>query len=190
MFTLETDRLILRDWKRADWKEVQTYANDPEVSKYMIWGPNTEAQTKEFIDTAMDAAYSKPRRGYELAMVWKETDTIIGGFGLQITGKENANAMIGYVLHRAYWGKGVVTEAAERMMLFGFTQLNLHRIYATCDTENIGSYRVMEKLGMRREAHFVQDTFIKERWRDTYSYAILETEWRARKPADTAGGAR
>lgn len=179
MFTLETDRLILRDWKRADWKDVQTYATDPEVSKFMVWGPNTDAETKEFIDIAMDAAASRPRRGYELAIVLKETEKIIGGFGLQVVGKENATAMIGYVLHRDFWGKGIVTEAAERMMVFGFTTLNLHRMYATCDTENIGSSRVMEKCGMRREAHFKQDMFIKGKWRDTYSYAILESEWRS-----------
>jgi RimJ/RimL family protein N-acetyltransferase len=178
MFTLETERLLLRDWKRADWKDVQSYATDPEVSRYMIWGPNSEAQTKEFIETAIDVAYSKPRRGYELAIVWKETESIIGGFGLQIMGKESATAMIGYVLHRQHWGRGVVTEAARGMMTFGFTKLNLHRIYATCDTENVGSYRVMEKLGMRREGQFMQDTFIKGRWRDTYLYAILEKEWR------------
>jgi RimJ/RimL family protein N-acetyltransferase len=190
MFTLETERLLLRDWKRTDWKEVQAYATDPEVYKHMIWGPNSEAQTKEFIETAIDISYVKPRRGYELAIVWKETDSIIGGFGLQVMGKENANAMIGYVLHREYWGRGVVTEAAKGMMVFGFTRLNLHRIYATCDTENVGSYRVMEKIGMRREGHFKQDTFIKGRWRDTYLYAILEKEWRVlRDKAGTSGGA-
>jgi RimJ/RimL family protein N-acetyltransferase len=181
MFTLETERLVLRDWKRADWKEVQTYAGDPEVSKYMIWGPNTEAETKEFIETAVDIAASKPRRGYELAMILKESEKVIGGFGLQITGKENATGMVGYVLHRNYWGQGFVTEAAERMMVFGFTQLNLHRIYATCDTENIGSARVMEKCGMRKEAHFIEDLMIKGKWRDTYLYAILDREWRARR---------
>jgi len=179
MFTLESDRIIFRDWKRPDWKDAQTYASDPEVSKFMVWGPNSERETKDFIETAIDAAYIKPRRGYELAMVLKETDHVIGGIGLQIMGKEAATAMIGYVLHRDHWGKGIVSEATQRLMLFGFTELKLHRMYATCDTENVGSYRVMEKCGMRREGTFLKDMFIKGHWRDTYLYAILEDEWRA-----------
>lgn len=178
MFTLETERLILRDWQRQDWKHAHTYASDPEVSKYMIWGPNTEAQTKDFIDTAIEAARSKPRRGYELATVLKGSNEIIGGCGMQIVGKENATAMIGYVLRRDHWGKGITTEAALRLTKFGFDELKLHRIYATCDTENVGSARVLQKCGMRKEAHFIEDMFIKSKWRDTFLFAILESEWR------------
>lgn len=187
MFTLESDRLILKDWRRSDWKDAHSYASDPEVSKYMIWGPNSEKETKEFIDTAIEVARAKPRRGYELAMMLKETNSIVGGCGLQVVGQESATAMIGYVLHRNFWGKGLVTEAALRIIDFGFTDLKLHRVYATCDVENIGSARVMEKCGMRREAHFVKDMYIKKHWRDTYLYAILEAEWQARGTVSGAG---
>jgi len=187
MFTLETDRLILKDWKRSDWKDAQTYASDPEVSKFMIWGPNTEAETKDFINSAMEVASARPRRGYELALVLKETNSIVGGCGLQVVGKEHATAMVGYVLHRSLWGKGLMTEAALRIIEFGFTDLKLHRVYATCDVENIGSARVLEKCGMRREAHFVKDMYIKKHWRDTYLYAILESEWRGRGTTSGAG---
>lgn len=177
MFTLESDRLLLRDWMRADWKEAQVYSSDSEVCKHMIWGPNTERDTKDFIDTAIEISRIKPRRGYELAVVHREDNRVIGGCGMQIVGPTGTTAMIGYVLNREYWGRGIMTEAADLLMEFGFGKLNLHRIYATCDTENKASERIMQKLGMRREGHFVKDTFIKERWRDSYLYAILEEEW-------------
>lgn len=176
-FTLESDRLLLRDWLRADWKEAQEYSSDPAVCKYMIWGPNTERETKDFIDTAIEISRIKPRRGYELALILKEEERLIGGCGMQIVGPNSTTAMIGYVLNRNYWNRGIMTEAANLLLEFGFGKLNLHRIYATCDTENSGSERIMQKLGMRREGQFVKDTFIKERWRDSYLYAILEEEW-------------
>lgn len=181
MFTLETDRLILRDWKRSEWRDAHTYAQDAEVSKFMIWGPNSEKETKEFVNNAVDHASIRPRRSFELAMFHRESDRIIGGCGMQIVGAEAATGMIGYVLNREFWGQGITSEASRRLLRFGFEDLKLHRIYATCDTENIGSARVLEKCGMRKEAHFVQDMFIKGRWRDTFLFAILKEEWRTLK---------
>lgn len=176
MFTLETERLTLRDWKRSDWKDAHEYAKDPEVSKYMMWGPNTERETKDFIDMAVELALVKPRRGYELAIHLHEANKIIGGCGMQIA-QNGLSAMIGYTLHRDHWGKGIGTEAARRLMFFGFEELGMHRMYATCDVDNQGSAHILEKLGMRREAHFVEDCMIHGKWRDTYLYAILAREW-------------
>src|SRR4030095_7756665 len=108
--------------------------------------------------TAIEISRIKPRRGYELALILKEEEKVIGGCGMQIVGQTSTTAMIGYVLNRNYWNRGIMTEAANLLLEFGFGKLNLHRIYATCDTENTGSERIMQKLGMRREGHFVKDT--------------------------------
>ncbi len=176
MFSLETERLTLRDWKRSDWKDAHEYASDPDVSKYMLWGPNSESETKNFIDMAMELAYVKPRRSYELAIVFKEIDKLIGGCGIQIS-QNGLSAMIGYTLRRDQWGKGIGTEAAKRLLFFGFEEMGLHRIYATCDVDNYGSRHILEKCGMRREAHFIEDCNVRGKWRDTYLYAILQREW-------------
>jgi ribosomal-protein-alanine N-acetyltransferase len=90
----------------------------------------------------------------------------------------NRNADIGYVLNRKYWGHGYMTESACTILDVAFKQLKLHRVWATCDTRNRSSYRVMERLGMRREGLFVKDAMEKGEWRDTYLYAILAEEWR------------
>jgi RimJ/RimL family protein N-acetyltransferase len=82
------------------------------------------------------------------------------------------------VLNRKYWGHGYMTESACAILEVAFKQLKLHRVWATCDTRNRSSYRVMERLGMRREGLFVKDAMEKGEWRDTYLYAILAEEWR------------
>ena len=74
---------------------------------------------------------------------------------------------------------GYATEASEALLAFGFDKLELHRVIATCDVGNASSARVLEKIGMRREAQFREDAWIRGVWRDSYLYAILEEEWRA-----------
>ena len=86
---------------------------------------------------------------------------------------------IGYCLASAYWRQGLGAEAAHTMLRLGFDRLKLRRIWAECDVRNAGSYGIMEKLGMRREALFRQDKPSRDGWRDSYLYAILADEWPA-----------
>ncbi|MBZ0188838.1 MAG: GNAT family N-acetyltransferase [Candidatus Obscuribacterales bacterium] len=179
MLAIETQRLILRDWTLADSKSAQEYAACPEVCKFMVWGPNSDSETRDFIRRSIDLSKERPRQSFELAMVLKDENVVAGGIGLHINDRANQSAMIGYVLNRNYWGQGLVTEAARRLLELGFGELSLHRICATCDAENVGSQRVLEKCGMRREAHYKQDMLIKGQWRDSFFYAILQEEWQA-----------
>jgi RimJ/RimL family protein N-acetyltransferase len=176
---LETDRLILRDFKATDWKDVHEYAIDPDVVKFMEWGPNTVEQTQFFVDVAIEKQREKPRQTFEFAVVLKESAKLIGAAGLRVNAGNDRCADIGYCYNQKYWRKGYSTEACLRLMKMGFDELELHRIYATCDLENIGSAGVLKKCGMRQEAHFVQDKNIKGRWRDTLLFAILDEEWDA-----------
>ncbi len=176
---LTTTRLLLREFVHADWESVQVYSGDPEVAKFVEWGPNTPAETKNFVRRAIDLSKDRPRQSFELAVIMQSTGKLIGGCGLTITLPKFKTAAIGYVLHRDFWGQGVATEAAQALVKFGFEQLGLHRIYATCDSLNPGSARVMQKCGMRFEGEFKEDMLIKGSWRDTKLYAILENEWRA-----------
>jgi len=86
-------------------------------------------------------------------------------------------AYIGYFLSRGSWGKGYATEVGRALLSFGFDQLKLLRIWAWCDTENSASVRVLEKLGMRREAHFRKSVMVQGGWRDCFVYGILRDEW-------------
>ena len=91
-----------------------------------------------------------------------------------------AKTEIGYWVRTSETGKGYATEAAGAMLAFAFSELKLHRVHGDCDDRNIASARVMEKLGMRREAHFIQNVWIKDEWKDSLNFAMLDHEWAAR----------
>lgn len=175
---LVTDRVHIREVAAGDLPDVNAYGSDPEVVRYMPWGPNTLEETREFIERTIEQQRAEPRQAYEMGMVLRETGRLIGGVGLRLHGDPPAQGDIGYILRRDLWGRGYVTEAARAMLAFGFREFGLHRIWATCDVRNVGSYRVMEKLGMRREAHHLQDVWLHGEWRDSYLYAILDSEFK------------
>lgn len=181
MVNIQTNRLILREFEDEDWVSVHEYAKDVEVSKYMEWGPNTEKETRNFVKGARTFRRDDPRRHYEMAIMHKEDKKLVGGCGLTIFDAGLRQAALGYTLHREYWNKGIATEAASCLVRYGFEELGLHRIHATCDVLNIGSAAVMKKLGMRQEGHFLEERLIKGSWRNTFLYAILASEWRAKE---------
>jgi ribosomal-protein-alanine N-acetyltransferase len=175
MVTISTDRLVLREFVRDDFEAIHQYASDPEVVKYMPWGPNTRDETRRFIERRIQALVVQPRTDYNLAITID--DELIGGCGLVIRSQSNKNAEIGYCLKKDMWGKGIATEATASLIRFGFSELRLHRLFALCDTENHGSYHVMEKNGMKREGVLRDEKNIRGEWRDSYIYSILENEW-------------
>jgi len=180
-FPIETERLLLREFRPADQDDIHAYASDPEVVRLMIWGPNTPDATRIYLERALKAQQSWPRAEVALGIELKAERRLIGSIGLRIKDEQNRAADLGYVLNRAYWGQGYTVEAARAAVDAAFRVLNLHRVWATCDPRNRASYRVMEKLGMRREAHFRKDVLEKGEWRDSYLYAILAEEWLAGK---------
>lgn len=176
MVVIRTKRLILRDFNETDWQAVHGYASDPEVVRYMDWGPNTEEETKVFIRRSISHQKEKPRRNYTLAIILKAEDRLIGSCGLHVANPDNREGWLGYCLNRHFWGQGYATETAKALLRFGFQQLGLHRIYATCDPANIASVHVLEKIGMQREGHLREHKWAKGRWRDSLLYAILDSE--------------
>jgi ribosomal-protein-alanine N-acetyltransferase len=172
---IATNRLVIRDFVLEDWMDVHSYASDADVTKYMIWGPNTEKDTNDFIQRTIAMQQQQLRIDFELAVVLKETNTLIGGSGIHIT--EPNIGEIGYCFNPLYWQKGYASEAAAALTHYGFKTLGLHRIYATCRPENIGSAKVMEKTGMQREGRLREHVWHKDKWHDSFLYSILAHEW-------------
>jgi RimJ/RimL family protein N-acetyltransferase len=171
---IRADRVLLRDFEQVDWQAVHGYASDPEVVRYMDWGPNTEDETKSFVKRSITVQQEEPRRDFVLAVVLERR--LIGGCGIHISDPKNREGWIGYCLNRGFWGRGIGTETARALVAFGFDRLGLHRIFATCDPENVASARVLEKTGMQREGRLRERTWRKGRWLDCVLYAILDHE--------------
>ena len=174
---LQTGRLTLRELSADDFEAVHLYASDPEVVAYVPWGPNTEHDTRTFLEQNAQSAMARPRLDHVLGIVPAGQDRLVGTVGLYVSPDDQGQAMLGYVLSRTAWGQGYATEAAAAMLELGFLVLDLRRIWAACDPDNRGSIRVLEKIGMTREGRLRDDTVIRGRVRDTLRWGILEREW-------------
>lgn len=155
---IETERLIFRKFAEDDLDLLVEQRSDPDVNKY-LGGParqNREALEKriKFYMSCCDEF------GFGMcAMMWKETGEMIGSAGLQPL-EDTGEIEVGYSIIKDYWGRGIGTEAASAWMRYGFTTAGLQRIVAVAHEENLGSRRIMEKLGMRyekTEPHYGED---------------------------------
>lgn len=106
---LETDRLIIREILETDWKSIHSYTSMTEVTQHTAWGPNTEEDTRAYVQFVLDTQQAHPREGFELAICLKSDGTLLGGVGIHVM--EKTNAEIGYVLNPTYQGKGYAAEA-------------------------------------------------------------------------------
>jgi RimJ/RimL family protein N-acetyltransferase len=182
---LETPSLVLRELATDDGPAVHEYASDAEVVRYLDWGPSTVDETAQFLAVARTAREALPRTVYHLAIVLRATGNLVGGCRIEIRSAANGVGDLGYVLARPHWGRGYATEATRALVGFGFEQLALHRIWATCDVRNAASARVLEKIGMEREGLLRHSVRRKGEWQDSYLYAILEPDWRGERPGRT-----
>jgi RimJ/RimL family protein N-acetyltransferase len=174
---LITERLILREFIKEDWPDMLAYQSDPLYLRYYEWTDRTPEAVQEFVQMFLDQQQEQPRRKFQLAVTLKAGHQLIGTCGIRLKTADAREGDIGYELSPAYWGQGYATEAARAIVQFGFAELRLHRIWSWCIADNVGSWRVMEKIGMRREGRLRENEYFEERWWDTLLYAILDYEW-------------
>ncbi|RSM59658.1 N-acetyltransferase [Kibdelosporangium aridum] len=179
---IETDRLWLRVFTPADFDELYDIRSRPVVNRYLY----TEALSRVEVQAKLDERIAKmsrltaPGDSLMLAVVRKDTDAMIGDVVLNWLPGEHQQAEIGYVLHPDHYGHGFATEAARPLLRIAFEELKAHRVIGRIDGRNAASARVLSKLGMRQEAHFRENEFVKGEWTDEIVFAILASEWRDR----------
>ncbi len=173
---LETPRLLLREFVEDDWRAARAWDEDAEVARYLPYDAPDEAETRARLAKALARQAERPRRTFEFAITVKATAEVIGRMLLLVERPENGDAMIGFVLRRDRWGQGYVTEAVRATLDFGFDALGLSRIYGDADPRNVGSCRVMAKVGMRREATLLKTWWLKGEWCDSAIFAIRAEE--------------
>ena len=183
---IKTDRLVLRLMTLADHDDVLEWMADPEVARYQLYEPRTSPQVASHITKVAHATTLAADGDFiELAVVLPATaderDRVIGCIYFSLKRTDDLMAEIGWTVAVAHHGKGYAAEAASAMLDFAFRELALHRVYAELDPRNTSSVRLCERLGMRHEAHFVEDMMFKGAWANTGVYGILDREWAARR---------
>jgi RimJ/RimL family protein N-acetyltransferase len=162
-----------------DWQAVLTYQSDARYLKYHSQTHRTAEQVRDFVRGFIEWQGERPRTKYQLAIILRAQGRLIGTCGIRMESAGFRRANIGYEIAPTYWGRGYATEAARAIITFGFLELQLHRIWAHCLADNVASYQVLEKLGMRREGRLREEEWMRGQWWDTLVYGILDHEWRS-----------
>ena len=178
---IETERLILRDFVKDDWQRVLEYQSDPLYLRYNKWIERTPETVQEFVGWFLDQQEENPRIKFQLAVVLKSDNLLIGNCGVRMDKEDDVEANIGYEYDPKYWNRGYATEAAHAIVDFGFRHFGVHRIWADLVADNIGSAHVLEKLGMQLEGRLRDKTYFKGRWWDELIYATLAEDWELHK---------
>jgi RimJ/RimL family protein N-acetyltransferase len=181
MYPIETARLTVRPLVEADFEDFYAYDSMPEVARYLYWEPRGEAESREAFERHLRrTALERESDALVLGIVWREVGKVVGHVRLGWVSSDHQSGEVGFILNPAYQGHGLAIEAADVMLGLGFDGLRLHRIVGRCDGRNLPSARLMERLGMRREAHLVENEYVKGEWTDELIYAMLDREWQAR----------
>ena len=180
---LITDRLIVRPFEPADITALVEYlsSGDPMVERVMGIAPTPEAVDGYWGPMRRVDPFGDPE-WLSLMIHVKSEGRVIGnvGFGITVINPTHKLGCIGWSISPAYRGQGYATEAARAVLGFQFDHLGIHRVHARTGKANERSWKLMERLGMRREAHFrLGHTNLAGEWDDEFIYAILKSEWDA-----------
>lgn len=174
--TLETERLVLRRMKPDDYADMYEYARRKDVTEYLLWEPHPDRKTTHRYLYYIQDRY-KAGEFFDWAVILKEENKMIGTVGFSRIDEANSLAEVGYVINPVYHGNGYAPEALLEVMMFGFMELNLHRIEAKFMHGNDRSRRVMEKCGMRYEGCARDSMYVKGDFRSIHTYSILSDEF-------------
>ena len=174
---LTTPRLMLREFEGTDLSRPLPPGlaeKGPPVQSFDFRDPR---HVRAQILTALERAKDEPRRTFELAVVLRENGQLIGRAGAQLSAAEPREALVWFVSDPSTWNQGYLTEGSKALLAFCFKELKLHRVWAECNPKNVAAVKGMEALGLRREAHLIENVWLNG-WQDTAIYALLDREFR------------
>jgi RimJ/RimL family protein N-acetyltransferase len=177
---LATERLVLRPFTGGDFDALYAIHSDAEVARYLYNGPRDAAEVRGLLARKIEGATLSAEGDWlSAAVVLRETDDVVGDIALQLVSREHSLGELGFVFNPEHHGRGYATEAAAVFLRVAFEDFGLHRVIGRTEARNTASARVLEKIGMRREAHLVENEFVKGEWQSELVYALLDREWRA-----------
>jgi len=173
-------RLLYREFEESDADELRCFIEDPSQLEHMLLFIRDEAELADFMGFVLKDIGKPGRKEWHFALEEAGKPGFIGAVDLMIEHEAPSSAELGYWFKREAWGKGYATEASRFMLDFGFRVLKLHRIWGKCHVRNAASARVMEKLGMTLEGTVREHVWLRDHWRSSRLYSMLEHEWRGK----------
>jgi RimJ/RimL family protein N-acetyltransferase len=181
--TIQTERLRLRAFEAGDLEALYAIYSRPDVVRYLYESPRSPDEVAELLARKMGLrAIRGDGDTVSYAIELRGSSGAIGDCIVRLLSAAHRQGEIGFVLHPEHHGRGYATEAGRAMLAVAFEQLRLHRVVGRLEARNAASARVLERLGMRREAHLVENEWVKDEWQSELIYAVLDREWRAADP--------
>jgi RimJ/RimL family protein N-acetyltransferase len=175
---IETDRLTLRRYVENDYDDLLKLQSNPDVTRFLLYDVRTPEQVTEALTGRLaDVPMDSDGQALTVAVVLRDTGQHLGEVTLFMNSVEHRTGELGYVFHPESHGHGFAAEASVELLRLGFEELGLHRIIARLDARNTGSVNLLKRLGLRQEAHFVQNEYLKGEWTDELVFAMLYSDW-------------
>ena len=177
-YPIITPRLDLRPYREDDFDFLYSLQSDPAVSRYLYYGVLTRDEVHVSFGRKLERRVLRSDGdALNLVAVDRGSGERVGEATLFWTSVEHRGGEVGYLVHPAHQGRGYATEMATEMLRLAFEDLGLHRVVGRLDARNTASAAVLERLGMRREAHLISNEWVKGEWCDELDYALLDSEW-------------
>lgn len=180
---VRSNRLILRQFSQQDVDSFYLYRSSPEVAKFQSWENYQYRDAELFVSKQSKRMPDQPGTWFQFAIALVETNYLIGDCALHTLLDEPRIVEIGFTLAEEYQGNGYASEAVKALLNYVFNNLKKHKVIAFTDVRNEKSIRLLERLGMRREAHLLENYMSKGQWIDEYQYSLLQSEWENRLKA-------
>jgi RimJ/RimL family protein N-acetyltransferase len=178
---ITTDRLTLSPLSTTDAEALFAYRSLPEVARYQGWEPRSLADAHDFISGVASNEFDTPGTWFQFGIRLRSTSELIGDLGVHFL-EDGHQVEIGFTLAPASQGRGFAAEAVAAAIDLLFERLGKHRVTASVDPRNEPSLRLLRRVGMRQEAHFRESLLFKGEWADDIVFAVLRSEWMARRP--------
>lgn len=171
-----TERLQLRCLHPDDAASMFAYRSEPSVLQYQSWEPKSHHEVLSFITDMLKHEFNTPG-WYQIAIALRADGSLIGDCGIHVLETDSLVAEIGITIAPAFQSKGYAKEALNAALELLFEKLGRHRVFASVDPRNLPSMALMNSVGLRKEAHFVQSLWFKDSWADDVVFAMLRSEW-------------
>lgn len=178
---LFTDRLIIRLLGASDAKAMYTYRTEPAVLRFQTWAPASVQEVRALIERLRTLDPLTPGEWFQIGIALRATGELVGDFGLQARADDPRLVEVGITLAPRFQHQGLASEALGALLEFLFTGTETHRVHCSVDPENHPCIKLLEKVGMRREAHLIESLWLKGAWVDDVIYAMLRREWEAKR---------